>query len=72
MRILVYRGQVGPDLPVVGTTVFWLLLDRLQVRGWVLGAIWTLVALYWIGIILIMIQRPYGNLKSSCFENVRE
>lgn len=33
-------------VPVTGTAVLWLLLDRIRPAGWIVGAAWTLWAVY--------------------------
>lgn len=46
-KVLMYKN-LPTRLPVVSTTVAWLLLDRLQAPGWVWGAVGAFYVLIWI------------------------
>jgi hypothetical protein len=52
-----------PHLPVVSTVVLWLLLDRVQPPGWVLGLVWGLwgmfVALLFVHRLLVIFSSRY-------------
>ena len=34
--------SLGTELPIGGTIILWLLLDRLHAAGWFVGVVWTL------------------------------
>ena len=38
--------------PVIGTVVWWLVLDRFGAPGWVYGVVFTLIGIVWIAIIV--------------------
>ena len=46
-RLRFDAASLGTRLPIGGTIILWLLLDRLHAAGWVVGVVWTLWGLVW-------------------------
>ena len=49
-RKVIDRDQLPSHWPVVGTLVWWLVLERLDAPGWVWGSVGAVVFLAWLAI----------------------
>lgn len=47
-QMVVGHDYLPSRLPFVGTCVVWLMLDRLHAIGWVRGAVWAIVGIWWV------------------------
>ena len=48
----IHPKNVPLKLPVTSSVVLYLLLDKLQVAGWVQGVAWTVMSLIWLGVVV--------------------
>jgi hypothetical protein len=46
-RFVIPHSALPTRPPVLFTVMVWLLIDRLDPAGWVIGMVWTLVVLLW-------------------------
>lgn len=64
-KYVINRNRQATGFPTLLTAVCWLLLDRFHPPGWVVGVVWTFVALLWIGCIASVIREeqfdPFPN-----------
>lgn len=50
-------------LPILGTVVLWLFLDRLKVPGIAIGVCWTLMGSEWIAAIYGICKETHTDLR---------
>lgn len=63
MRVISYKNM-PVRLPVGGTCVLYLMLDRFQAPGWVWGVLGTLLAILW----GIVVHRLFAQKQIELFE----
>ncbi len=66
VRQVVSGQQLPTRLPITGTLVVGLLLDRLQAPGWLCGAAGVLAVLFWA--IVIYCRRHETQVRLRCLE----
>ena len=60
----IHQNNVPLKLPVTSSVVLYLLLDKLQVAGWVQGVAWTVMSLIWLtGIVAIVNSERLEEFK---------
>ncbi len=64
-RVTLSATSRKTTLPIGGTIVLWLLLDRLHPFEWVIGACWTLWAILWIIEIVAIVFDLRGDTISA-------
>ena len=52
----IHSNNMPVKLPVSTTAVLWLLIDRLQPVQWLIGVLWTCMAILWIGSIICIVR----------------
>lgn len=60
---VVHPGQLPPKSPLPITALMWLLFDRLEASGWAWGVLITLLAIWWVGWFLTVVNAEWTYLK---------
>jgi len=55
-------SNLPTKFPVTFTAVVYLMIDKFQPAGWVVGVIWTLVVLLWIMAIIIIYKQKHTDI----------
>lgn len=63
MKVISYKNM-PVRLPVGGSCVLYLLLDRFQAPGWVWGVLGTLLAILWI----VAVHKMFTQKQTELFE----
>lgn len=54
-RNVISRNCLPTRLPLMETVILWLVLDFTRADGWVHGVSWTLAALLWVVVVMVML-----------------
>lgn len=65
-RKVVSRKNLPMRMPLVGTLVWWLVLDKLGAPGWVWGVLGTIIAVGWFAFVVdVFIRDDVEVLKGE-------
>lgn len=57
----IHRKYLPMDMPITGTVLWWLFLDRISAPGWAFGVVGTLLVIVWIAFFVEAYRSDLGE-----------